>query len=96
VCSMKDGSLFFGPICLVFFFSLFQQQVQRWCDGSVQSETYERSVTWTKVSLKEAKMRATPKTSSPVPKSDRQYSFVDRLALRIVPARVPRPQSGDG
>lgn len=28
--------------------------------------TYERSVTWTKVSLKDAKMRATPKTSSPV------------------------------
>lgn len=29
-------------------------------------QTYERSVTWTKVSLKEAKIRATPKTSSPV------------------------------
>jgi len=28
-------------------------------------QTYERSVTWTKVSLKEAKIRATPKTSSP-------------------------------
>jgi hypothetical protein len=28
--------------------------------------THERSVTWTKVSLNEAKMRATPKTSSPV------------------------------
>ena len=30
-----------------------------------RESTYERSVTWTKVSLKEAKMRATPKTSSP-------------------------------
>lgn len=30
---------------------------------------YLRSVTWTKVSLKEAKIRATPKTSSPVLRS---------------------------
>lgn len=33
--------------------------------------TYERSVTWTKVSLNEAKIRATPKTSSP--KSPNQH-----------------------
>lgn len=31
-----------------------------------QGLTNLRSVTWTKVSLKEAKIRATPKTSSPV------------------------------
>ena len=40
-------------------------------DGGCGSQvvTYERSVTWTKVSLKEAKIRATPKTSSPVDKN---------------------------
>lgn len=32
----------------------------------LQGLTNLRSVTWTKVSLKEAKIRATPKTSSPV------------------------------
>jgi hypothetical protein len=37
--------------------------------GVISSVTYEtnlRSVTWTKVSLKEAKIRATPKTISPM------------------------------
>jgi hypothetical protein len=37
--------------------------------GVISSVTYEtnlRSVTWTKVSLKEAKIRATPKTISPI------------------------------
>jgi hypothetical protein len=34
--------------------------------ASVIHETNLRSVTWTKVSLKEAKIRATPKTISPV------------------------------
>jgi hypothetical protein len=37
--------------------------------GGISSFTYEtnlRSVTWTKVSLKEAKIRATPKTISPM------------------------------
>lgn len=38
----------------------------RVCPALLIQVTYERSVTWTKVSLKEAKMRATPKTSSPV------------------------------
>lgn len=36
-----------------------------WFVGGV-AVTYERSVTWTKVSLNEAKIRATPKTSSPI------------------------------
>ena len=40
--------------------------------GGVESPwTYLRSVTWTKVSLKEAKIRATPKTSSPVDRKHR-------------------------
>lgn len=34
----------------------------------------DRSVMWTKVSLKEAKMRATPKTSSPYMKLIRNHS----------------------
>ena len=36
------------------------------CPLCTRVHAYERSVTWTKVSLKEAKIRATPKTSSPV------------------------------
>ena len=42
-------------------------------------QTYERSVTWTKVSLKEAKIRATPKTSSPV----------ETCCQRMVPGAIP-------
>lgn len=37
--------------------------------------THLRSVTWTKVSLKDAKIRATPKTSSPVKISSAQPKF---------------------
>lgn len=37
----------------------------------IQGLTNLRSVTWTKVSLKEAKIRATPKTSSPAKKAGR-------------------------
>lgn len=44
--------------------------------------TYDRSVTWTKVSLKEAKIRATPKTSSP--EKNRQYGQADKKVVDLV------------
>lgn len=55
-------------LCTIFFFQICQiagSSFEFADPRRVLVQTYERSVTWTKVSLKEAKIRATPKTSSP-------------------------------
>jgi len=46
-------------------------------------DTYVRSVTWTKVSLKEAKIRATPKTSSPVGRGVKVSEHVSSQAVPL-------------
>lgn len=64
----------------------------------MDGETYERSVTWTKVSLKEAKIRATPKTSSPedrgVVSKIASFSRVAVGARKLNARRHSRMESG--
>ena len=60
--------------------------------SSVTYETNLRSVTWTKVSLKEAKIRATPKTISPMT-TGQQGRFEDGRHKHLRELEGPRRYS---